>query len=53
MIDRKEFVKQMTERVLEYSANIINFVDHLPRDTSSIILSRQLIRSATSVGEIL
>lgn len=49
MIDRKEFVKQMTERVLKYSANIIHFVDHLPRDTSSIILSKQLIRSATSV----
>lgn len=50
MTDRKEFVKQLTERVLEYSANIIHFVDHIPRDTSSVILSKQLIRSATSVG---
>lgn len=48
--DRKEFIKKLTSRILNYSVNVVHFVDSLPRDLSSQILARQLIRSATSIG---
>lgn len=50
MNDRKEFIAKITERMLAYSANVIHFIDQLPRDLSEQILAKQLLRSATSIG---
>jgi four helix bundle protein len=50
MNKNKEFVAELTTRILKYSAEIIEFIDNLPRDLSSPILARQLLRCATSIG---
>jgi len=42
--DRKEFITQMKKRLLLYSKKAVLFVDSLPRDLSSQILARQLLR---------
>lgn len=48
--DRKEFIDSLKKRMLAYSVLVTKFVDGLPRDLSSSILARQLLRSATSIG---
>ena len=40
----------LEERTLNYTKNIIKFVNKLPKTLSNIEISRQLIRSAGSVG---
>ena len=37
-------------RSFRYSLNVIKFTDTLPRDTATQIITRQLLRSATSIG---
>lgn len=48
--DRKEFIDKMKKRLLLYSKRVVLFVDSLPRDLSSQILAKQLLRCATSIA---
>jgi len=41
---------KLKDRTYKYSINIIKFLDTLPKDTSTQIISKQLLRSATSIG---
>lgn len=38
------------ERSYKFSLKIIKFIDKLPRETSTQIIARQLLRAATSIG---
>jgi four helix bundle protein len=49
-VKRKEFIRSTKQRMLAYSVSIINFIDSLPKELSTTILARQLLRSATSIG---
>ncbi len=40
----------LKHRVYRYSINVIEFIDTLPKDTSTEIIAKQLLRSATSIG---
>lgn len=40
----------LKHRAYRYSINVIEFIDTLSKDTSTEIISKQLLRSATSVG---
>ncbi len=41
---------ELKNRAYQYSIKIIEFIDTLPKDTSSRVISKQLLRSATSIG---
>ena len=41
---------ELKKRAYQYSIRIIEFIDSLPNDTSIQIISKQLLRSATSIG---
>lgn len=41
---------KLKDRTYKYSINIIKFLDTLPKGTSTQIISKQLPRSATSIG---
>jgi len=41
---------ELKNRAYQYSIKIIEFIDTLPKDTSSHVISKQLLRSATSIG---
>jgi four helix bundle protein len=46
-----EFVKKdITERTFKFGVKIINIARLLPRDSVGIVISKQIIRSGTSVG---
>lgn len=45
-----KFKNKLQERVYIYTLKLINFLDTLPKDTSCEIISRQLLRSGTSIG---
>ena len=45
-----KFKIKLKDRTYKYSISIINFLDTLPKDTSTQIISKQLLRSATSIG---
>ena len=40
----------LKHRSYQYSIAIIEFLDTLPKDTSSQVIAKQLLRSATSIG---
>ena len=40
----------LKRRAYQYSIAIIKFLDTLPKDTSSQVIAKQLLRSATSIG---
>jgi four helix bundle protein len=40
----------LKRRSYQYSIAIIEFLDTLPKDTSSQVIAKQLLRSATSIG---
>jgi len=42
--------KTLQERTKQFSLNILNLFKNLPKDTSTQILGKQLLRSGTSVG---
>jgi len=46
MIEKRKY--DLEERLLEYSATIIRFVDSLPKSMIGTIVSDQLLRSGTS-----
>ena len=41
---------KLRDRTYQYSIRIIEFLDNLPKDSSAQIISKQLLRSATSIG---
>ena len=41
---------ELKHRAYQYAIETIQFLDGLPRDTSTEIIARQLLRSATSIG---
>ena len=41
---------KLKDRAYRYSIDIIEFLDTLPKDTTSGIIMNQLLRSATSIG---
>lgn len=41
---------ELKRRAYQYSIKIIEFLDTLPNDLSTSVITRQLLRSATSVG---
>jgi len=40
----------LKHRAYQYSIKIIEFLDTLPKDVSTVIITKQLLRSATSIG---
>jgi four helix bundle protein len=42
--------KELKERTKRFAVQIIEFVDGLKQSTSTFVLSKQIIRSATSIG---
>jgi len=40
----------LKHRAYQYSIKIIEFLDTLPKDTASEVITKQLLRSATSIG---
>jgi four helix bundle protein len=44
------FKIKLKDRVYQYSIKVIRFLDTLPKDASSQVVVRQLLRSATSIG---
>lgn len=40
----------LKRRAYKYSIGMIEFLDALPKDTSSQVIAKQLLRSATSIG---
>lgn len=41
---------ELKHRAYQYSIKMIEFIDTLPKDNSSHVISKQLLRSATSIG---
>ena len=51
MQNQKAKIKtQLKDKAYQYSINVIQFLDNLSNDVSTGIISKQLLRSATSVG---
>jgi four helix bundle protein len=45
-----KFKIKLKDRAYQYSIKIIEFLDALPKDASSQVIAKQLLRSATSIG---
>ena len=45
-----KFKIKLKDRAYQYSIKAIKFLDTLPKDTSTGVISKQLLRSATSIG---
>lgn len=45
-----KFKIKLKDRAYKYSIKIIEFLDTLPKDTSTGVIAKQLLRSATSIG---
>ncbi len=41
---------ELRHRAYQYSIDIIEFPDTLPKDVSTTVITKQLLRSATSIG---
>ena len=41
---------ELKHRAYQYSIKVIEFLDTLPKDTSTGVITKQLLRSATSIG---
>jgi len=41
---------ELRHRAYQYSIEIIEFVDSLPKEVSTSVITKQLLRSATSIG---
>ena len=44
------FKDEFNKRIYKYALDVIKFVDKLPKDTTSQVMAKQLIRSGTSVS---
>lgn len=45
-----KFKIKLKDRAYQYSLKVIEFLDTLPKDISIQVISKQLLRSATSIG---
>ena len=45
-----KFKITLQDRTYQYSIKVIEFLDALPKDTSTGVITNQLLRSATSIG---
>ncbi len=45
-----KYKTKLKDRAYQYSIKMIEFLDNLPRDNSAQIISKQLLRLATSIG---
>lgn len=45
-----DFKNDFNKRIYKYALNVIKFVDKLPKDSTSQVMAKQLIRSGTSVS---
>ena len=41
---------ELKRRAYQYSIRMIQFLDSLPKDSSTSVITKQLLRSATSIG---
>jgi len=48
--DREKFKKEFKTRVYRFILRLVKFIDKLPKDTSSQIFAKQILRSGTSIG---
>ena len=48
--DKENIKNDFKKRVYLFTLHLIKFVDGLPKDSSSQIIAKQLIRSGTSIG---
>ena len=49
-MNNKEFSVQLQNRLITFSVQIINFCESIPKSTTNLVLIKQIIRSATSIG---
>lgn len=45
-----DFKNDFNKRIYKYALSVIKFVDKLPKDSTSQVMAKQLIRSGTSVS---
>ena len=45
-----KFKIKLKDRAYQYSIKVIEFLDTLPKDVSTGVITKQLLRSATSIG---
>lgn len=48
--DKEKFKKKFKARIYYFILRLVKFIDKLPKDTSSQIFARQIIRSSTIIG---
>jgi len=48
--DREKFKMEFKARIYRFILCLVKFIDKLPKDTSSEIFAKQLLRSGTSIG---
>ncbi|MDP3991817.1 MAG: four helix bundle protein [Candidatus Colwellbacteria bacterium] len=47
--DKSKFKNEFKKRLYQWVIKLINFVDTLPKDSTSEVMSKQLVRSGTSI----
>lgn len=48
--DKEKFKKEFKARIYHFILRLVSLVDKLPKDTSSQIFAKQILRSGTSIG---
>ena len=48
--ENSKYKMKLKDRTYQYSIKMIEFLDNIPKDNSAQIISKQLLRSATSIG---
>ena len=48
--ENSKYKMKLKDRTYQYSIKMIEFLDNLSKDNSTQIISKQLLRSATSIG---
>ena len=48
--DKEKFKKEFKARIYYFILRLVRFIDKLPKDTSSQIFAKQLLRSGSSIG---
>jgi len=48
--DKSKFKDEFKKKVYRYILKLIKFIDNLPKDRTTQIISTQLLRSGTSIG---
>ncbi len=47
--DTSQFKQEFKKRLYRWTIDLVSFIEHLPKRTSSDVMGRQLLRSGTSV----